>query len=193
MYPLVFYAETLEAWFEGRIQAFLNGMPTDEEISPNSICIGCREIEIEDDQGLIFEYGRHNRGDKKKGNDRTVLSIIRAADGVKTSDGLIVHAGVTIHDRRGTWSSYPPHGFEQAAMAELAPRPFIEYFAYLTDPPGLWGIQTTFNHETGAFAEIFQDRDIKRIPLGPHPVVARPGVRLSYVWVYAAPPGMDKF
>ena len=117
---------------------------------------------------------------------------------------LPVRAGLTVHETRGTWSSWPPHGFEQEALRSPGPVNFVEKFAYVTLPPGGWGVQVrkgTFPIKFGnddallprgvgaGFVDniiLLKDRDIFSIPAGSHPVVAGPGVRLAYFWAYTS-------
>jgi len=121
------------------------------------------------------------RGRQEDGNRRQVIQFHESPD---------FYFGVTIHLSGGTWSSWPPHAFEVEALA--APTPlypdFYEEFALFTRPAGGWGIFcTSRNHEVLAF----RDATILRVPLGGHPVVAGPGYRLIYFWVYTGAPAKD--
>lgn len=101
---------------------------------------------------------------------------------------LGLRMGVTVHNILGGWSSYPPHKFELDAMANPIKPFFYETFAYLTIPFYGWGIQIAANNKTAWFVK---NRDISKIPLGSHPVVASPETKLAYIWVYAG--GEEKF
>lgn len=112
---------------------------------------------------------------------------------VRTEHGLPVRAGLTVHSKPGSWSSWPPHAFEMQAytMPAGAWGDFLEMFVYFTDPPGGWAIQTTFEAQRDLRECVFVwDKSTFEIPLGAHPVVAAPGYRLAYIWVYRG--GVDK-
>lgn len=120
--------------------------------------------------------------------------------------GLPVRAGLTVHSAQGSWSSWPPHAFERQALMNPGPVDFVEKFAYLTWPPGGWGVQvrkgtfpeqnitagshmSVYPHASGGLVDeitLIKDRDILPIPAGSHPVVAGPGYRLAYFWCYTA-------
>jgi len=121
-------------------------------------------------------------GDPERGTARNVYEYIGK------DSGLDFRLGMTIHEGRGTWSS-EPHDFELEALKSLKPMRFWEKFAYITDPPSGWGIQTRQGFLDGKWmqdTQIIRDRDILDIPLGVHMVTAGPGVRLAYIWVYQA-------
>jgi hypothetical protein len=133
-------------------------------------------------------YAKHSKGSDVDGTARDVYPIIN-------DPRLPFRAGLTVHAARGTWSSLP-HKFEAEEILTPRPMPFYEKFAYVTDPPGGWGVQMRIGHlarqdQYGAErsdwtngATVFRDRDIWNIPLGSHPVVGGPGVRLCYFWAY---------
>jgi 5-deoxy-D-glucuronate isomerase len=67
---------------------------------------------------------------------------------------------------------------------ELEPfKNFKEYFAFVTYPSGMWGLQVYGQNSPGNIA-IIKDGDIVDVPIGPHAVVAAPGTRLGYIWIY---------
>ena len=92
--------------------------------------------------------------------------------------------GITQHRGQGTWSSLP-HAFE------LHTEPgFEEVFFYLLDGSPQRAIQVgrgvwQDNSPVDAIWPV-SDRTFGVVPMGYHPVVGEPGVRVSYVWVYLA-------
>ena len=136
-------------------------------------------------QDLMPQSQCHFVGDEQGGYSRLVY-VANIPESVGFS------AGFTAHRTRGTWSSYPTHDFETESLlspASLYPD-FDEIFAYVTDPPGGWGIQCITSHK-GAFTDTITDRQIRHIPISSHPVVAGPGVRLGYFWIFVG--GSRKF
>ena len=135
---------------------------------------------------------QHTRGDTHDNNLREVYEY------VGRTSGLPIRAGLTVHTSCGTWSSWPPHAFE--AQSLLAPAPlypgFKELFAYITQPAGMWGIQISSpgapDTRYKAGVDVIRDREIRPVVLGAHPVVAAPGVKLAYLWVYTHI-GREKF
>jgi hypothetical protein len=153
-------------------------------------------------------YAKHSKGSDVDGTARDVYPIIN-------DPRLPFRAGLTVHAARGTWSSLP-HKFEAEEILTPRPMPFYEKFAYVTDPPGGWGVQMRIGHlyhSEGACNDqdakdpdedycnewvrdtvVIRDRDIVDIPLGSHPVSGGPGTRLCYVWIYrGALEGREKF
>jgi len=92
--------------------------------------------------------------------------------------------GITVHNGEGTWSSLP-HEFE------LNTEPgFEEIFFYILTGGNKKGIQVgkgvwCDNSEVDAVWPI-KDHAFGVVPMGYHPVVGEPGVRVSYIWVYLA-------
>lgn len=95
-----------------------------------------------------------------------------------------MRAGITIHRGQGTWSSLP-HEFE------LKTEPgFEEVFFYLLQG----GSQRAVQVGKGVWCDnapvdkcwFVKDRTWGTVPMGYHPVVGEPGVKVSYVWVYLA-------
>ena len=103
-----------------------------------------------------------------------------------------LRAGLTVHNECGTWSSWPTHEFESRALASPANTfpDFSEVFAFVTDPPGGWGLQT-FVGKNGTQVKAIADREIVTIPISLHPVVGAPDVRMAYFWAYTN--GGEKF
>lgn len=134
-----------------------------------------------------FPIKSYQVGDMDGGYARTVYVVKFPAD-------FPLRAGLTVHDTRGSWSSYPLHKFEQEALlnkpVDLYPR-FAEVFGYVTDPPNSWGIQCGLGNENGTALRFIKDRDIVYIPISNHPIVAAPGVRMAYFWAYVN--GAEKF
>jgi 5-deoxy-D-glucuronate isomerase len=139
----------------------------------------------------VFTGEQHTRGNVRDGNLREVYEYVGC------NSGLPIRAGLTVHTYSGTWSSWPAHEFETQSL--MAPTPlyprFEEVFAFVTQPMGMWGIQvssparTDTRYEAGVRA--FTDRQITYPILGAHPVVAAPGTRLAYLWIYTG--GLNKF
>lgn len=130
-----------------------------------------------------IEYGAHSVG--KDSYLRTVYTLDIPKE-------INLRAGLTVHEERGTWSSYPMHTFEEGALispASTYPN-FKELFAIVTDPPSSWGIQVVSSRED-RIVRPFVDRDILDIPISFHPVVAEPKTRIAYFWAYTN--GGEKF
>jgi len=125
---------------------------------------------------IVTQYWTQ-RGDKQKGTARQVTLLAKNPE-------LGFYAGVTVHNTLGTWSSSELHDFELDTLSRpgsVEPYPdFQEFFAYITWPRKSWLVQTTRSN----YGCILKDHDIREIQLGPHPVVAAPGTRLAYFWVY---------
>jgi len=92
--------------------------------------------------------------------------------------------GITVHRGEGTWSSLP-HDFELNTEAG-----FEEVFFYILDGASKRGIQVGKGvwYDNAAVDTVWpvQDHTFGTVPMGYHPVVGEPGVRVSYVWVYLA-------
>lgn len=92
--------------------------------------------------------------------------------------------GITKHQGIGSWSSLP-HPFE------LHPEPgFEEAFFYLLEGASQRAIQVGkgvwFDSTNVDGIWHVRDRGWCTIPMGYHPVVGEPGVKVSYVWAYLA-------
>ncbi|MFA6528002.1 MAG: 5-deoxy-glucuronate isomerase [Candidatus Gracilibacteria bacterium] len=92
--------------------------------------------------------------------------------------------GITKHRGEGTWSSLP-HNFE------LNTEPgFEEVFFYITEGATQRGFQVGrgvwFDNSSVDGVWPISDRTFNTVPMGYHPVVAEPGVKMSYVWAYLA-------
>ena len=92
--------------------------------------------------------------------------------------------GITVHSGFGTWSSLP-HPFE----LNLEPN-FEEVFFHLLEGGsqravqlgrGVWADNTAVDE-----AWLVKDRTFSTIPMGYHPVVGEPHVKVAYVWAYLA-------
>ena len=87
--------------------------------------------------------------------------------------------GITRHSGLGTWSSLP-HNFE------LNTEPgFEEVFFYILEGEPNKGIQVGKGVWSDEVWPI-ENQSFGTVPMGYHPVVGEPGVRVSYVWVYLA-------
>jgi 5-deoxy-D-glucuronate isomerase len=95
---------------------------------------------------------------------------------------LQMRLGLTVHDGLGSWSSLP-HDFEK----NLEPG-FEEVFFYLLSGGNRRGFQVGRGvwMDNTAVDDVWPitDRVFGVVPMGYHPVVGEPGVRVSYVWAY---------
>jgi 5-deoxy-D-glucuronate isomerase len=92
--------------------------------------------------------------------------------------------GITIHRGLGTWSSLP-HDFE------LRTEPgFEEVFFYLLRGGSERAIQLGKGmwYDGSVVDDLWfvNDHSWSTIPMGYHPVVGEPGVKVSYIWAYLA-------
>lgn len=92
--------------------------------------------------------------------------------------------GITVHQGLGTWSSLP-HDFE------LRTEPgFEEVFFHLLRGSSKRAIQVGKgmwnNGSIVDMAWFVNDHSWSTIPMGYHPVVGEPGVKVSYIWAYLA-------
>lgn len=152
----------------------------------NSLVItGFGEIDPPDDLDFIL----WEKGELEDGTRRYVYPLFN-------DPALPFRAGLTLHATKGTWSSLP-HEFEREEILTPRPMPFYEKFAYVTQEPGGWGIQTRIGHLFTDYHPLelteqrwvndtvtIRDRDIIDIPLGSHSFTAGPGVLAGYFWVY---------
>lgn len=97
---------------------------------------------------------------------------------------LQIRLGQTFHRGEGTWSSLP-HDFENHLE-----NGFEEVFFYLLSGSPKKAIQVGRGvwSDGSCVDEVWPigDREFSAIPMGYHPVVAEPGVKVSYVWAYLA-------
>lgn len=92
--------------------------------------------------------------------------------------------GITHHIGEGTWSSLP-HDFEL-----VTERGFEEVFFYLVHG----GSGTAWQRGRGVWFDgspvddmwPVKDKTFGTVPMGYHPVVGEPSVKVSYVWAYLA-------
>ena len=89
-----------------------------------------------------------------------------------------LRSGETIN-RPGGWSSWPPHAFDKEKVAD-----FQEVFYVFTDPKDGYAVM----RRNGELVELHSGDKVD-VPLGEHPIVAGPGVRLFYAWFFV---GADK-
>ena len=92
--------------------------------------------------------------------------------------------GITVHRGEGTWSSLP-HDFE------LNTEPgFEEIFFYIFEGASKLGVQVGrgvwFDNKKVDTVWQIKDHTFGTVPMGYHPVVGEPGVKVSYIWVYLA-------
>ena len=95
---------------------------------------------------------------------------------------LQLRLGLTVHRGEGTWSSLP-HDFENKHEPG-----FEELFFYLLEGKTQRAIQVgrgvwMNNTKVDAVWPV-NNREFGVIPMGYHPVVGEPGVKVSYVWAY---------
>lgn len=146
---------------------------------------------------IVFHLSRNFK--QKVFNDVEKVSVgkdayLRTVYIFRGTEEFGFHAGLTVHSAPGTWSSYPPHKFEAESILSPSYGPykaFREKFAYITDPPGGWGLQIVVTGNEGKFSHIWSDRDIVDIPLSNHAVVAGPETIAAYFWLYTG--GGEKF
>jgi 5-deoxy-D-glucuronate isomerase len=142
-------------------------------------------------ESRVFTPIPHFVGETEGGFRRMVYSF------VGHDSNLPVRAGLTVHETRGTWSSWPPHAFERKSLLSPVATDFSEKFAYLLDPPDGWALQVRFGRwPDGSLVDDVvkvRDRDVVDIPAGSHPVAAGPGCRLAYFWAYTADDLPEKF
>ena len=90
--------------------------------------------------------------------------------------------GITKHCGKGTWSSLP-HDFELNTEPD-----FEEVFFYLLDgsPQRAFQVGRGVWYDNSEVDDVWpvRDRSFCTVPMGYHPVVAEPGVHVSYIWVY---------
>lgn len=109
-----------------------------------------------------------------KGTLRRSVREVLGADGPSKH----IRCGETINEIGG-WSSWPPHSFDK--NPENAAK-FEEVFYVFTDPKDGYAII----RKNGKLEEL-RSGDRTEVPLGEHPIVAGPGVRMMYVWFYVSP------
>ena len=92
--------------------------------------------------------------------------------------------GLTCHRGKGTWSSLP-HEFEldvESGFEEV----FFHLISGSTGRALQFGRGVWVNGEKVDEVWPVADRQFSTVPMGYHPVVGEPGVRVSYIWVYLA-------
>ena len=95
-----------------------------------------------------------------------------------------LRAGITYHLGEGSWSSLP-HKFEKNLE-----KGFEEFFFYLLKNSPSEAIQVgkgvwhDFKKIDAAWK--VKNKSFSKIPMGYHPVVGLPGVKVSYIWAYLA-------
>ncbi|MEK7145825.1 MAG: 5-deoxy-glucuronate isomerase [Patescibacteria group bacterium] len=168
--------DTLKAWGENEILHVEAGAEKAEihlengEISKVIFKHGDEEHVIEKKDAKTITVGENNW-------ERTVLHFLKPGGPAPS-----LRLGITHHNGLGTWSSLP-HGFEE----NLEPG-FEEVFFYLLEG----GPKKAFQVGRGVFHDMtpvdniwpVTDRSWSCIPMGYHPVVGEPHVRVSYVWAY---------
>lgn len=97
---------------------------------------------------------------------------------------LQLRLGITVHKGDSTWSSLP-HDFENHLE-----NGFEEVFFYLLSGGSKRAIQVGRGvwSDGEHVDEVWPiaDREFSAIPMGYHPVVGEPGVKVRYVWAYLA-------
>ena len=177
---LLFVATSLGELFQGDVMVSIGHGEVTAEYKPGNIMCHVSGFSITDAIGEWWQtipVDVHWVGDLNGGYSRKVY--------VCNIGGLAnVRAGLTIHETRGTWSSWPPHKFEiEALFSPVQDYDFQERFGYVTEPSYSWALQVV-NSDKLSPVRVVKDRDIGTIPLSSHPVVAAPGCRLAYFWAY---------
>jgi 5-deoxy-D-glucuronate isomerase len=99
-------------------------------------------------------------------------------------DNFKLRVGVTHHIGEGSWSSLP-HKFENRLE-----KGFEEFFFYLLKNKPEQAIQVGkgvwHNFKKVDSAWKVNNKSFSEIPMGYHPVVGLPNVKVSYVWAYLA-------
>lgn len=99
-------------------------------------------------------------------------------------DDYKLRAGITYHLTEGGWSSLP-HKFENNLETG-----FEEFFFYLLKNAPYEAIQVgkgvwhNFKRINSAWK--IRNKTFSQIPMGYHPVVGLPNVRVAYIWAYIA-------
>lgn len=97
---------------------------------------------------------------------------------------LQLRLGITVHCGEGTWSSLP-HDFENDPEND-----FEEIFFYILSDRSKKAIQVGKGlwPDGSQVDDIWhiRDREFGAVPMGYHPVVGEPGVKVSYIWGYLA-------
>lgn len=92
--------------------------------------------------------------------------------------------GITHHSKLSSWSSLP-HKFETNLE-----RGFEEFFFYLLKNSPKTAIQVGqgvwYNSKKVSKSWLVKDKTFSVIPMGYHPVVGLPNVKVSYIWAYIA-------
>ncbi len=92
--------------------------------------------------------------------------------------------GITKHRGHGTWSSLP-HPFELRPVLG-----FEEVFFHLLEGGSKRALQIGKGvwHDGSPVDDVWfvSDQSWSTIPMGYHPVVGEPGVKVSYIWAYLA-------
>ena len=100
------------------------------------------------------------------------------------SDNFKLRVGVTHHLGEGSWSSLP-HKFENNLE-----KGFEELFFYLLKNKPSQAIQVGkgvwHNFKKVDSAWKVNNKSFSQIPMGYHPVVGLPNVKVSYIWAYLA-------
>jgi 5-deoxy-D-glucuronate isomerase len=100
------------------------------------------------------------------------------------SDNFKLRAGITYHSGEGSWSSLP-HKFENNLE-----KGFEEFFFYLLKNAPFEAIQVGrgiwHNSKKVNSAWKVGNKTFSQIPMGYHPVVGLPNVRVAYIWAYIA-------
>ncbi|MCC6290756.1 5-deoxy-glucuronate isomerase [Candidatus Nomurabacteria bacterium] len=129
-------------------------------------------VTIESDSAQAIVVGNGN-------TQRDVFHYIRPGGPAPT-----LRLGITVHRGEGSWSSLP-HNFELNTESG-----FEEVFFYLLENSSRRGIQVGkgvwFDNTPVDTVWPIKDRAFGTVPMGYHPVVGEPGVKVSYVWAYLA-------
>jgi len=170
--------ETLRVSGSGNILVFETDVEKAEvHINDNDIS---KVIHITNDSQIIIEKSQGYHLVVGEGNtQRDVYHYLKPA-----GPSLLLRLGITIHRGLGTWSSLP-HDFE------LQTEPgFEEVFFYLLQGGSKKAIQVGRGMwcDGSVVDEVWlvKDHSWSTIPMGYHPLVGEPGVKVSYIWAYLA-------
>lgn len=137
-------------------------------------------IHITNDSQTVIEKSQRHHLVVGEGNTQRDVYHYLKPDGPSP----FLRLGITIHRGLGTWSSLP-HDFE------LRTEPgFEEVFFYLLRGESERAIQVGKGMWCdGSIVDkvwFVNDHSWSTIPMGYHPVVGEPGVKVSYIWAYLA-------
>ncbi len=116
---------------------------------------------------------------RRVGKDNFSRDVYDIVDERTRAEHILV--GETIN-RKGNWSSYPPHKHDRDNLPFESKQEELYFFKL--EPADGFGIMRLYN---GKNDEIFtiKNNDLVAIPRGYHPVGVIPGYRIYYLWILA--------